>query len=52
MPRDPGQIRQLFLRESQRLPFRAQVVLHFYLSDIGFHAGSDRIIDIMSGIIY
>ena len=31
LPRDARQVRQLFLRESLRLPFLAQVILHFEL---------------------
>jgi hypothetical protein len=51
LPRYSSQIRQLFLRERQSLSFLAQTVL--YLARIGLHTGSaDRIVDIMSGIMY
>jgi hypothetical protein len=52
LPGDSRQIRQLFLRQRQRLAFFAETVLDFNLSATGFHAPSDRIIDIMSGIMY
>ena len=51
LPRDARQVRQLFLRESVRLPLLAQVIFHLELGNLYFHASSNRIDDIMSGII-